>query len=223
VALERGANPDVPFRVFSDFLVIVEASPHRGSLSPKRITQTTLSNRACLTGLGLERCKHYQRGSRNPRPPGPPAFWRRYSAYVASARFSSKTDFCCFAILMASQNEASVKVSSAPMAARNTPRSRCSSENALRCSNLSASASASLIASRASEVRSAIIMLQPLLLDYLRAPASCRLSECLLFPARSTEYLWPGATRARGGHGFSCESRVSVLLTTPPRSSAVYQ
>src|SRR5215470_18450626 len=36
----------------------------------------------------------HQRGSRNPRPSDPLAFWRRYSAYVASARFSSETAFC---------------------------------------------------------------------------------------------------------------------------------
>jgi hypothetical protein len=34
----------------------------------------------------------YQRGSRNPRPPDPLAFWRQYSAQVASARFPSDTD-----------------------------------------------------------------------------------------------------------------------------------
>jgi hypothetical protein len=56
-----------------------------------------------------------------------PPFWRRYSAYVASARFSSETDFCSLAVSMAAQNEASILVSSAPIAARNTPRSRCSS------------------------------------------------------------------------------------------------
>ena len=30
--------------------------------------------------LALGAAGSYQRGSRNPRPPGPPAFWRRYSA-----------------------------------------------------------------------------------------------------------------------------------------------
>jgi len=50
---------------------------------------------------------------------------------------------------------ASICVSSAPMAARNTPRSRCSSAHHQRSSNLSTSASACPIASRASEVRSA--------------------------------------------------------------------
>jgi hypothetical protein len=57
--------------------------------------------------------------------------------------------------MIASQNEASIWVSSAPIAARNTPRSRCSSAHQKRSSDLSAIASASLIASRASEVRSA--------------------------------------------------------------------
>src|SRR5271166_1923713 len=69
----------------------------------------------------------HQRGSRNPRPPDPLAFWRRYSAEVASARFASETDFCSFAVLIAAPNEASIWFSSAPRAARNTPRSRCSS------------------------------------------------------------------------------------------------
>jgi hypothetical protein len=55
------------------------------------------------------------------------AFCLRYSSWVASARFCSETDFCSFAILMASQNEASILVSSALIAARNTPRRRCSS------------------------------------------------------------------------------------------------
>jgi hypothetical protein len=41
----------------------------------------------------------YQRGSRNPGPPDPLAFWRRYSAYVPSARFSSETDFCSRAVV----------------------------------------------------------------------------------------------------------------------------
>src|SRR5215469_2612115 len=52
--------------------------------------------------------RSYQRDSRNPRPPDPLAFWRRYSAYVTSVRFSSETDFCSFAILKASANEASI-------------------------------------------------------------------------------------------------------------------
>src|SRR5258707_4941096 len=56
---------------------------------------------------------------------------------------------------MAAQNEASIRASTAPKVARNTPRSRCSSALHQRPSNLSASASASLIASRASEERCA--------------------------------------------------------------------
>src|SRR6266404_3758706 len=90
--------------------------------------------------------RKHQRGSRNPRPPAALAFWRRYSAYVASARFSSETDFCACAILTASRNEASIWVSSAPIAARNTPRRRHGSADQLRGSNSSTSASASLIA-----------------------------------------------------------------------------
>jgi hypothetical protein len=51
---------------------------------------------------------NHQSGIRNPDSPDPLAFWRRYSAWVTSARFSSETDFCSFAILIASQNEASI-------------------------------------------------------------------------------------------------------------------
>src|SRR5215470_7207358 len=101
---------------------------------------------------GREPQEVYQRDSRNPRPPDPLAFWRRYSAYVASARFSNETDFCYFAVLMAAQNEASIWVSSPPIAARNTPRSRYSSAHHQRSSVLATSASASVIASRASDI-----------------------------------------------------------------------
>ena len=55
---------------------------------------------------------------------------------------------------MAVQNEVSICDSSASTAIRNTPRSLCSSADHQRCSNLSATSSASFIASRASEVRS---------------------------------------------------------------------
>jgi hypothetical protein len=54
---------------------------------------------------------------------------------------------------MAAENEVSFCVSSAPNVARNTPRSRCSSAHQLRRSVISTSASASSIASRASELR----------------------------------------------------------------------
>src|ERR1700740_2913232 len=57
-----------------------------------------------------------QRESRIRRAPHPLAFCLRYSAYIASARFASKTDFCSFATLMASRNEDSISVSSAPIA-----------------------------------------------------------------------------------------------------------
>jgi hypothetical protein len=50
----------------------------------------------------------YQRGNRNLCAPDALTFCLRYSAKVASARFSSETDFCSFAILMASQNETSI-------------------------------------------------------------------------------------------------------------------
>src|SRR5260221_13157267 len=99
--------------------------------------------------------KNHQRGSRNLYSLDEFAFRLRYSARLASARFSSEIDFCSFAVLIASQNEPSIWVSSAPIAARNTPRSRCSSALHQRPSNLSATTSASRIASRASEVRSA--------------------------------------------------------------------
>src|SRR5215831_1179267 len=39
----------------------------------------------------------------------PLAFWRRYSARVAFARFASETDFCSFTILVASLNDASIE------------------------------------------------------------------------------------------------------------------
>jgi hypothetical protein len=95
----------------------------------------------------------YQRDSRKPRSPDARAFCLRYSAQVASARFSSETDFCSFAILMALWNESSIWVSSAPKAARNTPRSRCSSAHHQRSSDISACLSASFIASSASGMR----------------------------------------------------------------------
>jgi len=49
-----------------------------------------------------------QRGSRNPSPPDALAFCLRYSAKVPSARFSSETDLYSRAILIDSQNEASI-------------------------------------------------------------------------------------------------------------------
>jgi hypothetical protein len=52
--------------------------------------------------------------------------------------------------------QAETKKASAPIAVRNTPRSRCSSAHHQRSSDLSASACASLIASRASEIRCAM-------------------------------------------------------------------
>jgi len=54
---------------------------------------------------------------------------------------------------MASQNEASISVSSAPMAARNTPRSRCSSALQECTSHFWATACASSTASGASALR----------------------------------------------------------------------
>jgi hypothetical protein len=53
--------------------------------------------------------------------------WRRYSAKVASARLASEIDFWSFAVVMASLNEASIRVPAAPVAARSTPRSLRSS------------------------------------------------------------------------------------------------
>jgi hypothetical protein len=120
-----------------------------GLLIPYRCKKSRDAKDGCLSGIS------YQRGSRNPRPSDAPAFWRRYSAKVASARVTSEIDFCSFAVLIAAQNEASICVSSAPIAARNTPRSRCSSADHQRSSDLSPNASASLIASRDSVVRPA--------------------------------------------------------------------
>jgi len=63
----------------------------------------------------------YQRGNRISCPPNALTFWRRYSAYVVSARANSEFAFCCFAVLIAPRNEASISVSLAPIAARNIP------------------------------------------------------------------------------------------------------
>ena len=79
-------------------------------------------------------------------------------------RFSSETDFCSFAILIASQNEAPIWASSAASAAKNTPRSRCSSAHQQRSSDVTTKASASLIASRASEYDPQGTKLRPLML-----------------------------------------------------------
>jgi hypothetical protein len=76
-------------------------------------------------------------------------------AYVHSARFSSEIDFCSLAVRMAAENVASTSVSFAPVAARNSPRKRCSSAHQARSPDLSKTASASFIASIASEVLSA--------------------------------------------------------------------
>ena len=89
---------------------------------------------------------------------------------------------------MASRNEASIWVSSAPKAARNTARSSCSLDKEPRCSNLSASASASSIASRASKVRPARCNASAVAKGQMASPAPHRLPDSLLFPARSTEY-----------------------------------
>ena len=59
---------------------------------------------------------------------------------VASARFAREIDFCCFAVLMAAENEASIWVSSAPIAVKNTPRSRFISAHRQRSSDLWVSA-----------------------------------------------------------------------------------
>jgi hypothetical protein len=68
--------------------------------------------------------------------------------YLFGLPLVSEIDFCSFATLMASQNEASIWVSSVPIAARNTPRSRCSSAHHQRSPDLSTTASASRITSR---------------------------------------------------------------------------
>jgi hypothetical protein len=67
--------------------------------------------------------RFYQRDSRTLRSVDALAFCLPYSAKVVSARFSSETDFCFLAILMASENAASIWTSSAPIVARKTPHS----------------------------------------------------------------------------------------------------
>jgi hypothetical protein len=74
---------------------------------------------------------------------------------VISARVASEVDFCCFAVLMAARNEASICGSSTSVVMRNTPRSRCISAHHQRSPDVPASFSASFIVSSASEVRSA--------------------------------------------------------------------
>ena len=67
----------------------------------------------------------------------------------------SEIDLCSLVVRLAAENVASTSVSFAPVAARNTPRKRCSSAHQARSPDLSKTASASFIASIASEVRSA--------------------------------------------------------------------
>ena len=91
---------------------------------------------------------------------------------------------------MASQNEASIWISSAPIAVRNTPRSRCSSAHHRRSSDLSTSVSASLIALRASEVRSARYNASAFSRQIIwHGSGLDRLPDSLLFPSRSTRCL----------------------------------
>jgi hypothetical protein len=96
---------------------------------------------------------------------------------------------------MALQNEASICVSSAPKAVRNTARSRCSSAHHQRSSVLATSASASVIASRASEVRSARdAKLQPLVRAKIAWLAPHRLPDNLFIPSSIHEIPFRGVT-----------------------------
>jgi Domain of unknown function (DUF4158) len=118
-------------------------------------------------GLEPQSWVTYQKSIRNHVLLTRSLFWRRYSAQVAWARLCSNTDFCSFAILTASQNEASIWASSAPIAARNTPRSRCSSAHQPRSPDLSTNVSASLIAPRASKVQSERCKASPFRIRFL--------------------------------------------------------
>src|SRR6202022_796697 len=102
-----------------------------------------------------------------------------------SMLFSNERDFCSFAVLMAAQNEASIWVSSASRAARNTPRSRYSSAHHQRSSDLSASASASLIASKLRRYDPRGAKLQPLVLDNTARSGSIRSLASPLFRHQS--------------------------------------
>src|SRR5271165_5032228 len=132
----------------------------------------------------------YQRGNRISCPPNALTFWRRYSAYVVSARVNSEVAFCCFAVLIAPRNEASISVSLAPVAVRNTPRSRCNSADHQRTSNFSTNPSASLIASRASNVRFAKYKAPAFNASQTERPEHCTgLPDNLRFPAQATKGL----------------------------------
>jgi hypothetical protein len=78
----------------------------------------------------------------------------------AFARFSSESDFCCLAVLIAAENDRSISLLSPPVATRNTARSRCSSASHQSSPDAVAWASASWTASSASQ----------------RRPAECRAS-----------------------------------------------
>src|ERR1700757_2030526 len=130
-----------------------------------------------------------ERGSRNPRPPDTLAFCLRYSAQVASARFSSETDFCSFAILMAAQNEASIGSPQHPW-----PRETHHGASAIRTTRGDAQIFQSVLPPRLfpEELQRydlLDIMPQPFVPGNVAGPAPPRLLESLLFLARSTEYL----------------------------------
>ena len=90
---------------------------------------------------------------------------------------------------MASQNEASIWVSSAPIAARNTPRSRCSSAQQERAQIFQPLLPPRLLPQELQRYDPLDVKLQPLVSGNMAGPAPHRLPESLLFRARSTEYL----------------------------------
>ena len=91
---------------------------------------------------------------------------------------------------MASQNEASIWVSSAPIAVRNTPRSRCSSAHHQRSSDLSSQCFClRLLPQELRRYDPQGAKLQPLVPGNMARPASRRLPASPLFRPRSTRYL----------------------------------
>src|SRR5258707_3170483 len=134
--------------------------------------------------------KNHQRGSRNLYSLDEFAFRLRYSARLASARFSSEIDFCSFAVLIASQNEPSIWVSSRHRSPRETHRGAV----AVRHSTSALQIFRPLLLPRVSlqELRRYDphgVKLRPSVLAKMARPVSNRLPENLLFRARSTEYL----------------------------------
>ena len=114
----RGMNLEVSLcELFGTILCavfgIMTTRHDRARIVPARATRRRTAKDFAGRALNESQktARSYQRGSRNSRPPDAFAFCLRYSAKVASARFSSETDFCSRAVLMASQNEVSICVS----------------------------------------------------------------------------------------------------------------